>query len=245
MSTSANTTVREDQGTARKFLFDRSFDDATPSSKIEHKQPAKPIHYTAEQLEAEKRTAYENGFNAGQSKAEENQQAQLNALMAKIDKQLSSLIASSGEFQQQEIKHAREVAVTIARKIMPSHLNRHGLEEIESVISQVLSERTREPRLVVRVGESCFDELSSRITQLSEQNAYAGKVIVLAEDGLGPSDCRVEWADGGIERDTAALWQTIENIMGVRDQGSGIGNNDPTISSPLPEPRPPIPGETT
>ena len=42
------------------------------------------------------------------------------------------------------------------------------------------------------------------------ERGFAGKLILIAEDNLGPSDCRVEWADGGAERLYERLFAQIE-----------------------------------
>jgi flagellar assembly protein FliH len=71
----------------------------------------------------------------------------------------------------------------------------------------------REPRLVVRVHEDQFDAVNERVQEIATQRAYAGKVIVLADPDTVPGDCRVEWADGGIERNTAAVWSAVEQTV--------------------------------
>ena len=38
---------------------------------------------------------------------------------------------------------------------------------------------------------------------------FDGRLIVLAETGLAPGDCRIEWADGGLTRDRAATAAAI------------------------------------
>jgi flagellar assembly protein FliH len=71
----------------------------------------------------------------------------------------------------------------------------------------------REPRLVVRVNEAQFDTVNERVQAIATDRAYAGKVIVLADAEVVPGDCRVEWADGGIERNTEATWRAVEQTI--------------------------------
>jgi flagellar assembly protein FliH len=70
-----------------------------------------------------------------------------------------------------------------------------------------------EPRLVVRVNEAQFDVLNDKISALAGQKAYAGKVVVLADAEIAAGDCRIEWADGGMERNTATMMQKIEKAV--------------------------------
>jgi flagellar assembly protein FliH len=41
---------------------------------------------------------------------------------------------------------------------------------------------------------------------------FEGKVVVMAAPGLGAADCKVEWADGGAERDVERLMRDIEEV---------------------------------
>ncbi len=58
------------------------------------------------------------------------------------------------------------------------------------------------------------EEISSVLYFLNQvEKAYEGKVVILGDADLGPSDCRIEWADGGIERDVRALWEEIDHVL--------------------------------
>ncbi len=196
---------------ARKFLFERSFEEDLALS-LAGQERTRQV-FTLEQLEAAKQEAYQNGMAAGQKATMETQQQAMNALLKQVEQKLGNLIDTSAKHWQQQLMQLQEVGLSIARKIMPSYAEKHGLEEIETIISQVITEMGREPRLVVRIAEGQFDAVSDKIKEISERKAYTGKVIVLAEPELGPADCRVEWADGGIERDLKTLWQEIDKIM--------------------------------
>ena len=37
--------------------------------------------------------------------------------------------------------------------------------------------------------------------------------MVLADPAMPPGDCRIEWADGGINRDRAATLATIDELV--------------------------------
>jgi len=202
----------QDKGaSARKFLFDRSFDDEVlPNQKGRGRIKQT---FTAEQLEAAKKEAQQEGFNAGQKAMMENQQQYTNVLLTQISQHLEKLVESSQEQWKKQLAHLQEMALGITKKILPAYAARQGLGEIEAIVAQVIGEMAHEPRLVIRVGEAQFDAVSSRIKDITEQKAYTGKVVVLCEAGLGPADCRVEWADGGIERDMNALWQSIDRLM--------------------------------
>jgi len=199
---------------ARKFLFERSFDSGLASAAQEREPP--PQKYTKKQIDALKQEAFEAGQTAGQKAMMEDQQQYMNVLLSQLDQKLGHLIKDSAAHWQRQLTHLQEIALLIARRLLPAYAARYGLDEIQDIVTQVISDCAREPRLVVRVGEAQFDAVSAGIKTITEQQAYAGKVVILAEPALGPADCRVEWADGGIERDMEALWKDIDRIIEER-----------------------------
>ncbi|MDD3183212.1 MAG: FliH/SctL family protein [Alphaproteobacteria bacterium] len=196
---------------SRKYLFDLTFDNGQNKMTDPREKPTPT--YSQEQLDSEKQASFEAGMQAGQKSMMEDQQQYMNTLLSQIDQRLSHVIQeSTGEWQRQLVQ-LQELALIITRKIMPSYIEKYGLTEIETVVSTVLGEVSREPRLVFRVNEGLFDEVSAKINSIAQQQAYAGKIVILGDPEIGTSDCRIEWADGGIERNVQTLWQSIERVM--------------------------------
>lgn len=195
----------------KKFLFDLAFDSEVVGPAGEREKP-KPT-YSQEQIDAARQEAYESGFNAGQKAMMEDQQQYQNALLTKIDQGIGHISQAMVAEWQRQLAQLQEIALVIARKIMPTYVERHGLDEIEKIVSKIVAEMAHEPRLVIRVNESQFEDAKTRIEAIAANKAYAGKLVILGDADLGPSDCRVEWADGGVERDLKTLWQEIDRVM--------------------------------
>jgi len=201
----------------RKFLFDFSFDNEISRGRSEREKP-KPT-FSQEQLDAAAKEAYDKGAQDGQKTAMENQQRQMNVLVADFTAKLVCLMESNASQWQSQLTQIQDIALVIARKVLPSYVTKNGLGEIEAVVSKIISEMSREPRLVFRVNEQQFDVMNERINAVAKDTAYAGKIVILGDAALGPSDCRIEWADGGIERDVQTLWQNIDRVMGEVQTG--------------------------
>ena len=65
----------------------------------------------------------------------------------------------------------------------------------------------------MRIHESQFDQVNARIQETVARKAYAGKVVMLADEAIMPGDCRIEWADGGIERNAETTWKDVEQVI--------------------------------
>ncbi len=195
----------------RKYMFDRSFDGAASANATE--RPRGPVTLKPEQLDAVKKESYDIGFTAGKKAALEENEQFLRLTLSQLDVKLGDIISN---FQKQQTEHDRQLRIAtlaIVRKLFPSIAERQGLQEIQSMLEEVIAEMVHEPRFVIRINEGDFDAINTKVHEITVQKAYAGKVVVLADVEIARGDCRVEWADGGVERKAQATWQAIEQTV--------------------------------
>ncbi len=198
----------------QKFMFDRSFDPGAAPRPPERK----PITLKPDEYDALKQETYEAGFAAGKKAQDDDHARKLLAIMERVAARLDEAAALAEALRRQQENDATGLALAIARKILPDFAAKHGMGEIEAILSRTLAEMIHEPRLVVRVHEAQFDEVSTRIHAITAQKAYAGKVIVLADADVRPNDCRIEWADGGIERNAESTMKDIESALATDEE---------------------------
>lgn len=215
---------------AQKFLFNRSFDSQAEPAKA--REAAPPPAYSQSDLDAAVAAARAAGQAEGEQSAQQTQQAQLIALAGQIEKQIGKLLDQSAARQTGQQADIADIALAVARKIVPEAVADHALAGIAAMVAQVCREMAREPRLVVRVHDSLLDPLKHQLDALTAREAYNGKVVLLADDALLPGDCKIEWADGGIERDTAVIWQQIDQAVNRAKSLAGAPAAPPASSSP-------------
>jgi flagellar assembly protein FliH len=168
-----------------------------------------------EQVDALKKESHDAGFAAGKDAGKEEQALLLATVMATVGKNLDMLMKNIETLSHEQDAHTRQLVMAIAKKIVPDFAARNGLQEIETLLSDTIRQMAREPRLVVRVNEAHLGAVNERIQALTAQHAYSGQVIVMADAEVASGDCRIEWAEGGIERNTQTTWNTVEQTMGV------------------------------
>jgi flagellar assembly protein FliH len=66
--------------------------------------------------------------------------------------------------------------------------------------------------VAVTVVRKLFPRVEAR-WGLAQSAGYPGRLILIADDTIGPGDCRVEWADGGAERLGERLWRDIDAVI--------------------------------
>lgn len=212
---------------AVKFRFDTVFaeegDDGVPA-------PPKKTRWTEREVEAERQAARAEGSAAAVANAETRAAESLAAAAGKIAAAADDLLGRFDEQQARLSAEAATLALTIARKLAPALIASRPLAEIEAVVRDCLTHLNREPHLVVRVADGQLDALKERIDAIAFERGLADKVVLLGDPGIGDGDCTIEWADGGIKRDTEALDREIADIVAhyVRaTTGEAAGPNEP------------------
>ena len=72
--------------------------------------------------------------------------------------------------------------------------------------------------LVVRskktdVVKQAIQQVDRLLARLTREAGFAGRIVVLGEPDIRPGDARIEWADGGIVIDRAALDRSIDDVI--------------------------------
>jgi flagellar assembly protein FliH len=207
-------------GTFEKFLFDTSFEsererEAKARAAAEAEAAAEPPAptFSEEELEAARQAAFAEGKAAGLAEAEQSQVKRLADSVADLPPHFERLSQELEQLETERRRGALDSAVTVVRKIFPRLAREGGLEEIQAVVEACLERLRDEPRLVIRCADSDLDTLRARIEGSTSCGSFEGKLVFLADETITPGDVRVEWADGGAERDQAALWKEIDAII--------------------------------
>lgn len=211
----------------RKFLFDNDFGEApqssagspaakgAPAAKAAAVVPPPPMFTEAElqgACDVARRKGEETGLARGRSEAIAAFDKQVAAALSAIAQQTAT-IAKSVAAEAQAAGRSVDLALAIVRKLHPALVERQGLAEIEAVLSQCLESLKQEPRLVAYVHSARLDALQERLAHLSAASGFDGRVVLIGDDAMGESDCRVEWADGGVEREAGRIWRAIEDTL--------------------------------
>lgn len=194
-----------------KFLFDNQFDVDADGNLKPDEAPA-PL-YTEEDLAAARGEAQQIGFAAGKQEAS----GEIENLAANTLQGIAAAVGDLGAQHEQAVlalkQEAAQMAMVIAGKLAPALLQRQPLDEIKGLIMECLELVPDEPRIVVRVQDSLLEMLSEDVDQLAVRCGFPGSVVLLGEPSFAGADCRVEWADGGAERNVEALFRKVETAV--------------------------------
>jgi flagellar assembly protein FliH len=197
---------------ARKFLFDLSFD--SPAAKDEPQVAAivapAPPSFTESDLEGSRVAGFADGRAAGLAEAATRDHARTAAALERIAAGIGTLLEHRTETAHAIETSAVELILNLARKTLPEASKRLAFEELTGLVRGCLEDAFEEPRIAVRVPDALFDAAKESLDTTANAAGYAGKLVILADPALGPDDARVEWADGGAERDMTRFWAEID-----------------------------------
>ncbi len=193
----------------KPFLFDRrSFDAELGKPVSAEEQPRYSQQHFDQAIEAAEARGSSNGIEQARQLAEQQIANQLSRLTQQMEQFLQQQTARDAAAQELAV----EVAVGMVRKLVPELLSQPALDSITQFVRQILGEHYEENKLIIRVHESVMDALHSRVQTLPELVRVQDRYALVADPQLAPSDCRIEWPSGGVERNTSRLWQQLEAV---------------------------------
>ena len=194
--------------TPAKFLFDVDF--GAPDKK---EKAATPAEIAARIAEAEAR-AYRAGYDAAQREAKVESDRRAALALEEIGIAIKGIAARYAGIETRMETEAVDVAVAVARKLCAELIASEPLGEITALVSDCFSQLVSTPHLVVRINDSLYDAARAQIERLAAHAGFEGRLVILAEPTIATGDCRIEWADGGVVLDRAAIEAKISELVG-------------------------------
>src|SRR5215468_2454474 len=191
-----------------KFLFDVDF--GAPDKK---EKAVTPAEIAAKVAEAEAR-AYRNGYDAAQREAKVESDRRAALALEEISLAIKAIAARFSGIEARMETEAVDVAVSVARKLCGELIAREPLGEITALVSDCFSHLVSTPHLVVRINDSLSEGARAQIERLAAHAGFEGRLVILAEPTIATGDCRIEWADGGVVLDRAAIEAKISELVG-------------------------------
>ena len=190
-----------------KFNFDNVF--GSKGGATQAVAPRARSTFSSDEVDAIRKDTFAQGKAETEAQASALRAAALAAVAQRLNTVIGGLDATVLTLRQE----SAVLALQVARKLAETALAAFPQTEVEALLGECLHNLHREPRLVVRASAACAEALRGEIDALCQQHGYTGRVVILAEPQLSGADCRIEWADGGIERDLAQTFATIEECV--------------------------------
>jgi flagellar assembly protein FliH len=185
-------------GAPAKFLFDVDF-----AAGSEREATVTLAEHATTLAEAEA-AAQRRGYAQAQSDAAVETSRRIAGTLERIAASLAEATNALAAIEARLECEAVEVAVAVARKLAPALIDREPFAEISALASNCFRELVAAPHIVVRVNDSLYAAAREKLDDIARAHGFEGKLVVLGEPSVGVGDCRIEWADGGVNREASA-----------------------------------------
>lgn len=192
-----------------KFLFDMDF--SAPDKARERPATSAEI---AQQIAAAEARAYRDGYEAGQREAKAESDRRTALALEEIGIGIQGIATRFAGIETRMETEAVDVAIAVARKLCSELIAGEPLGEIIGLVGDCFSHLVSTPHLVVRINDSLYEAARERIERLAKQSGFEGRLVILAEPEIETGDCRIEWADGGVVLERAAIDAKINELVG-------------------------------
>jgi flagellar assembly protein FliH len=192
-----------------KFLFDMNF--SAPDKARE--RPATPAEI-AQKIAAAEAKAYRDGYEAAQREAKVESDRRAALALEEIAIAIRGIATRFSGIEARMETEAVDVAVAVARKLCSELIAREPLGEVMALVADCFSHLVATPHLVVRINDALYEGAREKIERLASQSGFQGRLVILAEPEIATGDCRIEWADGGVVLERAAIEAKINELVG-------------------------------
>jgi len=192
-----------------KFLFDMDF--SAPDKARERPATAAEI---AQKVASAEARAYRDGYEAAQREAKAESDRRGALALEEIGIAIKGIASRFSGIETRMETEAVDVAVAVARKLCSELVSREPLGEITALVSDCFSHLVATPHLVVRINDALYEIAREKIERLAQQSGFEGRLVILAEPEIAAGDCRIEWADGGVVLERAAIEAKINELVG-------------------------------
>jgi flagellar assembly protein FliH len=175
--------------------------------------PPPPPTFSEEELALARDQAFEAGRQAGLQESAATLQQMTGMALASCAHHLQALGTAQRAANEALERDAIAIALAVLRKLQPEFSRRFGLAEIEAALAEALVTVDRVARVSIKVHPDLVAAIKEKSEAMVLEAGFEGKLIVTGDAAMAAGDCRVEWGDGGVERDVARSWAEIEQTV--------------------------------
>jgi flagellar assembly protein FliH len=205
-----------------KFLFDHDFAAAAQV------KPAIPLALHEANIADADAAGYRRGHAAAKAEILAEAEQRTAAALERIAAALEGLMRGLSGVEALLETEAVDVAVAVGKKLAAALVEREPLAEISALAMDCFRHLVTAPHVVVRVNDAQHASVGKPLEEMVRARGLASHLVVLAEPDIQTGDCRIEWADGGINRDRSATEAVIDEAVSryVKARLAAAGTQD-------------------
>lgn len=171
------------------------------------------ITYTEEEVAEKENKARSEGYEAGYKQAKSEQEAERNKLLSEINNHLMMLSADMDSRDKAENNQIISLSKEIIHKLIPVIEKTQAEKLVKSFLEKNFSQFKNESKLAFYFHPETIPYVQEEIARLANIHDYEGKISLHKDEKMQVSDCRVEWENGGVERNSTKMLDKTDKIF--------------------------------
>jgi len=176
----------------------------------------------AQMLEEAQAKGHAQGMLEGRADVVANAARELTAAGQHIAQNAVQLIGGIDKTQKELLTSAVELAISVGRKLSTQLMARHPELELINLLEECLASLESAPHLLIRCNPALTDKIQELAEPLIAASGYAGRLVIMGDPEIELGDGRIEWADGGLVRDTQNTNSHINDSINAYLDAHGI-----------------------
>ena len=165
----------------------------------------------AQLMTAARAEGFQQGLAEGERTATVRAAERLAAAAEQLAQHTAAMNAALDDNRHQTLADAVDLAATIGSKLAGHLLAQQPTAEIAALIGECLASLDHVPHLVIR----CAPDLADAVREIAQAriatSGFTGRLVVLGDPDQALGDAKLEWVDGGLIRERAALEAEIDD----------------------------------
>lgn len=189
--------------------------DVVSSETIWEDTTVEEIRYSEDEVNARENLAEEKGYERGFKASQEGLEAQNNRLLEEINNRLLMLVAGIDGKEYELENQVLRIAGEAISKLVPVIEKDNAVALVNEFLNKNFKNFKNESRLAFYFNPDTISNVQQTISRLANIHDFEGKISLHKDSSLSVSDCRVEWDNGGVERNSADMLQKVDKILDV------------------------------
>lgn len=175
--------------------------------------PPPPPSFSQEELNAAVAKAREEGYEKGFQAALGDYEKQEAEMLQSLNNRLLSMLVDTEAFQKQLEQDNLGFVSGVLKKVFPTLAAKQAAAELELFLEENFSHFKNEPSLSFSFNPDSVKIAAALLPKLANANDFEGKISVHKDEALGVGDCRIEWKNGGVERNADKMLEKVSNLL--------------------------------
>jgi flagellar assembly protein FliH len=191
---------------ARRYAFDTVF---SPAGEIIANSSERDHRLSNAELEAIRQEAFAKGRAAAAAETEQRLAAAMQRIAAEISRVGELLAAQEVAYRQRSAR----MSLQIGRRLAGAAIDRFAQDRLLAIATEAMESIADAPRVTIGVAPGMAQSAKPLLDAAARDANFYGLLIVREQPERRGGDIAIEWGDGAMTWDSAALDTAIESAI--------------------------------